>query len=66
MILMGPSDPMVASDPFWVVASDPPTVMECHKGFGAQMRFLGRECHAYCTVDTTLLFRDNPVGFRQD
>ena len=39
MILMGPSDPMVASDPFWVVASELPTIMECHKGFGAQMRF---------------------------
>ena len=27
VILMGPSDPMVPSDPIWVVPSDPPTVL---------------------------------------
>ena len=37
MILMGPSDPMVASDPFWVVASDPPTDVESVMGIGEVM-----------------------------
>ena len=28
---MGPSDPMVASDPIWVVASDPPASRETER-----------------------------------